>query len=63
MVENISDVSHVTGEHNDRPKTRSLSHRAFLPQDLVLSSNLNKQKPRPPPALMSTLTIKINSYA
>lgn len=33
-----------------------------LPQDLVLSNNLNKQKPRPPPALMSMLTIKIKSH-
>lgn len=52
VVENTSDASHITAGN---AKTGSLSQRACLRQDLVLSTSLKKEKSRFSPTLMNIL--------
>lgn len=52
VVENTSDASHITAGN---AKTGSLSQRACLLQDLVLSTSLKKEKSRFSPTLMNIL--------
>lgn len=51
-MENTSDASHITAGN---AKTGSLSQRACLLQDLVLSTSLKKEKSRFSPTLMNIL--------